>query len=365
MLSAQGSGGWEAARQFAVQVATGGQPEDNPDPMERIALEELARVAELHVGDATGLDVAQTGRPLSIVPVTRGEWARRTVDAWRPLLEKLSASLTGPAMPQASDLEGDPQAAMFAPFLKMLGPMMLGLQAGSMVGHLASRSLGQDDLPIPRPPSDELVVVSHNVASFGEEWGLPRDDLRLWICLSEITTHAVLGVPHVRERMQELLDRHVSSFSIDTTGIEQALESIDPTNPDALQEAFGDPTALFASIQSEAKRSLLPELSALAAVIVGYVDHVMDSVGATLIGSYGMLTEALHRRRVEAAAADTFVENLLGLELGREQYERGETFVQGVLERGGDINRIFMDVQDLPTPNEVDAPGLWLARIDL
>ena len=92
MGSASGTSGWEAARQFAVQVASGGEPEDNPDPMDRLALQELARVAELHVGDATGLDVSQTGRPVSIVPVTRAEWARRTIDAWRPLLEKLSAS---------------------------------------------------------------------------------------------------------------------------------------------------------------------------------------------------------------------------------------------------------------------------------
>jgi len=335
--------------------------------MERLALGELSRVAELQVGDATGLDVTQTGKPLTIVPVTRAEWARRTIDAWRPLLEKLAASLTGPGIPDTADLdlEGDPQAAMLAPFMQMLGPMMLGLQAGSMVGHLASRTLGQYDLPIPRPASDELVVVSHNIATFGEEWSLPRDDLRLWICVSELATHAVLGVPHVRARMNELLDRHVSSFKIDTSGIEQALDAIDPTDLSGLQEAFGDPAALLSSIQSEARRSLLPELSALAAVIVGYVDHVMDSVGASLIGSYGMLTEALHRRRVEAAAADRFVENLLGLELGSEQYERGEAFVQGVLERGGDINRLFMDAKDLPTPNEVDAPGLWLARIDL
>jgi uncharacterized protein (DUF2342 family) len=101
------------------------------------------------------------------------------------------------------------------------------------------------------------------------------------------------------------------------------------------------------------------------AVIVGYVDHVMDAVGESLIGSYGMLTEALHRRRVEATTADSFVDNLLGMAVGREQYERGEEFVRGVLERGGDINRLFMDAKDLPTPNEVDAPGLWLARIDL
>jgi putative hydrolase len=368
MLQSGGiGGGWESARQIAQQIATGGEPEDNPEPMDRLALQELARVAELHVVDATGLDVSHTGRPVSIVPVTRSEWARRTVDAWRPLLEKLSASLTGPAMAQSAELadDDDPQAAMFGPFLQMLGPMMLGLQAGSMVGHLASRSLGQYDLPIPRPPSDELVVVSRNVASFGEEWSLPRDDLRLWICLSELATHAVLGVPHVRDAMTALLDRHVSSFTLDTSGIEDALSSIDPMDPEAMQEAFADPTALLGAIQSSAKQAILPELSALSAVIVGYVDHVMDSVGSTLIASYDMLTQPLQLSRVEAAAADRFVEHLLGLELGREQYERGETFVQGVLERGGDINRLFMDAKDLPTPNEVDAPGLWLARIDL
>jgi putative hydrolase len=243
--------------------------------------------------------------------------------------------------------------------------MMLGLQAGSMVGHLASRSLGQYDLPIPRPASDELVVVARNVDGFGEEWSLPRDDLRLWVCLSEVTTHAVLGVPHVRERLLSLLDQHVSSFSIDLSAIEDALGAIDPTDPEAMQEALGDPARLLGTIQTEARKALLPELQALLAVVVGYVDHVMDTVGAPLISSYGMLTEALHRRRVEAAAADRFVEHLLGLEMGREQYDRGEAFVKGVLERGGDLSRLFTKPEHLPTPNEVDAPGLWLARIDL
>jgi uncharacterized protein (DUF2342 family) len=136
-------------------------------------------------------------------------------------------------------------------------------------------------------------------------------------------------------------------------------------DPDALQQALGDPTALLGVVQSSAEEALLPELSALVAVVVGYVDHIMDTIGESLIGSYGMLTEALHRRRVEAAAADRFVEHLLGMSLGRDQYERGEEFVRGVLERGGDINRLFMAAEHLPTPNELDAPRLWLARIDL
>ena len=367
LLQGQTAGGWEAARQLAVQIAGAGTAEPNPDPLDRMAFEELGRVAELHVGNATGLTIARSGRPLTVVPVTRAEWARRTVDAWRPLLEKLSASLTGPALAGGlvDDLDDDPQAAMLRPLLQMLGPVMLGLQAGSMVGHLASVSLGQYDLPIPRPPSDELVVVARNLHELGEEWSLPRDDLRLWICLSEVATHAVIGVPHVRERLWALLDRHVSSFALDTSAIEEALGSIDPTDPEALQAALGDPAALLGSIQSEAQKTLLPELSALVAVVVGYVDHVMDTIGGSLIGSYGMLTEALHRRRVEAAAADRFVEHLLGLALGREQYDRGEAFVRGVLERGGDIGALFTSATALPTPNEVDAPGLWLARLEL
>ena len=372
LQGAGGAGGWETARQLAMQLATGGEPEPNPDPMDRLALEELARVAELRVAAATGLDTSTTGRPLTIVPVTRAEWARRTIDAWRPLLERLAQSLTGPAFAGADDAPdlndpNDPMASMFGGLVQMLGPMMLGLQAGSMVGHLAGRSLGQYDLPIPRPKADELVVIGRNVRDFADEWSLPIEDLRLWICLSEVTTHAVLGVPHVREALDAALQDHVSSFAIDTGIIESRLAGIDPTNPEALQDALGDPGALLGEIQSDVQRSIRPRLRALTAVIVGYVDHVMDRTGGELISSYSMLTEALHRRRVESGQGEQFVELLLGFELGREQFERGEAFVAGVVERGGEeaLSRLWASPRELPTPNEVDAPGLWLARIDL
>ena len=45
-------------------------------------------------------------------------------------------------------------------------------QAGAMVGHLATRTLGQYDLPIPRPASDELLVVGANIDALSEEWGV-------------------------------------------------------------------------------------------------------------------------------------------------------------------------------------------------
>ena len=55
ILRQQGGVSWDAARQLAFQVATGGESEPNVDPLERIRLEQLARVAELQVAEATGL----------------------------------------------------------------------------------------------------------------------------------------------------------------------------------------------------------------------------------------------------------------------------------------------------------------------
>ena len=97
------------------------------------------------------------------------------------------------------------------------------------------------------------------------------------------------------------------------------------------------------------------------------VDHIVDVVGSDLITGYPQLTEALRRRRVEAAAADRFVERLFGLELTQATYDRGSAFVRGVLEREDEagLRRLWEGDEQLPTPAEVDAPGLWLARISL
>ena len=368
MLSGQAGMGLDAARQLAQQIASGGVTEANPDPSERIRLESLTRVAEMRVADLTGLPIPTTGRPVSIVPVTRAEWARRTLDAYRPFLERLSQSLSSTAgLATTEDEDEDPTAAMLGGLFSMMGPMLFGMQSGAMVGQLASRSLGQYDLPLPRPASDELVIVSANVDAFADEWSLPGEDLRLWLCLSELATHAVLGVPHVRATLEALVLEHTGAFRVDPDALQDRIGGVDPTDLAGLQTALGDPSALLGAIQSPEQRALVPRIEALVDTVVGYVDWVVDTIGTTLIGSYGMLTEALHRRRVEASEGDRFVEHLFGLELGRAQYERGEAFVAGVVERAGTsgLERLWSAPATLPTPAEVDAPGLWLARIDL
>jgi putative hydrolase len=263
---------------------------------------------------------------------------------------------------------------MLGPMLAAMQPTMVAMMAGSMVGHLARRSFGQYDLPVPRPVSDELLIVLPNLVEFGEGWSLPADDLRLWICVHEIAHHAVLGVPHVRERLDELIAAYAAGFRNDPDALSDQLGAIETADDDSgmdllerIQRAIGEPGALIGAIQSDEQRRLKPQLEATLAMVVGVVDHVMDVVGAKLIGSYGMLTEALRRRRVETSEADRFVERMLGLELTQATYDRGAAFVEGVVERAGEegLARLWESKRNLPSPPEIDAPGLWLARIDL
>jgi putative hydrolase len=369
MFSTQGPVNWEIARQFAQWSATGGTPESNVDPLSRVRLEELLRVAELHVAETTGLTVSARGA-LRALTVTPGEWALRSLEAWKPLLEALASSL-GETMPDgagsAVEAGSDPMAQVLGQLPQMLGPFLFGMQAGSMLGSLGQRAMGQYDLPMPRPASDELLFVPATIDGFAGEWSLEPDDVRMWICLREVTNHAVLGRPHVRQRLDELIGSYVAAFEPDPSVVEDRLAGIDPTDMTALQSMFADPGALLGEMQSDAQRRLQVPLRALLAAVSGYVDHIMDQVGHRLIGSFGPLTEALHRRRLEESSGAHVLGQLFGVELDAATYERGQSFIRGVVERAGEpaLSRLWRSAHELPTPAEVDAPGLWLARIDL
>jgi putative hydrolase len=359
--------------------------------------------------------------------VTPREWALRTLEDWKPLLEKLAGTMTatlpGSTGPEAAgggtgrgsgagegggSAEGtdaggsglgfggggtgglpfgfgiggvggagagggsggagfDPMAQLFGSLPQVLGPFLFGMQAGSMVGQLAFRALGQYDLPMPRPARDELLLVPASIDGFASDWSLPADDARLWVCLRETTNNAVLGRPHVRARLDQLIADYVGAFRPSPNALEERLSDFDPTDPASLQAALGDPETLLGELQNDEQRRLQVPLRALLAAMVGYVDYLMDSVGRRLIGAYGPLTEALRRRRLEETGGTRILGQLFGVALDESGYERGQAFVRGIAERAGaeGLARLWRSERELPTPAELDAPGLWLARIDL
>jgi putative hydrolase len=390
MLGSTASNQWEMTRSFALNVATGGTPEANVDPVQRIRLEQLARVAELNVTDATGLPVTPDGRRLTCVPVGPGDWTLRALDSWRSLLTAMTPS-SGPKPPpppggdtdSASDpFGGDDQMGglgdLLGQWATTIGPMFFGLQVGSVVGHLSQRALGQYPLAVPWAPSDELLLVTSNIATFATDWSLPEEEALLWVCARELASNSVLTRPAVRSRMEELLAALAESSAAaqqDLTGRLGALGS--PGGLDglggggmdleSLQGMFGDPEALLGELLTPESRRSSDQLTALAVVIDAYADHVANLVGQKLVGSHTQLAEAWYRRRIERGKGEEAAGALFGLDLDQTQVDRGRSFVSGVVERAGEdgLARLWTSGRNLPTPAEVDAPGLWLERISL
>ncbi|HCK74117.1 MAG TPA: hypothetical protein DHW19_04030 [Acidimicrobiaceae bacterium] len=360
---------WDVARQFAYQIATEGEAEPNVDPLDRVKLNELARVAELRVADITSLGAGFSDQAVSITATTRSEWASKTLDAYQPLLERLAGRLAKGT--ESTDVT-EPEMQMLDGLMRAMNPMMMAMSAGSIAGHLATKAFGNYELPIPRPNAQLLVVIA-NVDLFASEWSLPRDDVWLWVCINELATQSVMNVTHVRNEFDRLLNGYVDGFETSPQGLENRFMDLDIGSGDPaelqakLQNALSDPENLLGAVRSDAQSALIPDLNALLCVVVGYVDYVVEKVSRQLLESYESLSEVAKRRRFSASPGDRFVEKLLGVEVTPELLTRGTEFISGVIDRAGEsaLSRLWTESDALPTPNELDAPGLWLARIDL
>jgi putative hydrolase len=388
MLGTNAPDQWEMTRSFALNVATGGAAEPNVEPMQRIQLEQLSRVAELNVIEATGMPVSPDGGRLTCVPVGRGDWTLRALDSWRAVLTSM-APTPGPPPPTPADAddlqptdpfaEEDPMGgigSLLGQWANAIGPMFFGLQVGSVVGHLSQRALGQYPLALPWAPSDELVLVTANIATFAEDWSLPEEEALVWVCARELASNSVLTRPAVRSRMEELLMALAESSASAQQdlagrlgGLEGpgGIEGVNSMDLESLQGMLGDPEALLGDLLTPESRRTSDQLTALAVVIDAYADHVANLVGQKLVGSHTQLAEAWYRRRAERGKGEEAAGALFGLDLDQVQVDRGRSFISGVLERAGDdgLAKLWSSATNLPTPAEVDAPGLWLERINL
>ena len=379
-MSAQGPLQWDVARQTALMAATEGVTEHNVDPQRRIAVESLANVARMHVAELTGL-ATPVAVPLDVVG--RATWANLTLQAWKPYFDALAQAIGGTATDTANNAatntadnntaseadESDPMMAMLANVSKLIAPSMLGMSVGTLVGRLATNTFGQFDLPLPRDPHDRVVIVISNVDSFADEWSIPRDDMTMWALTHELVSHGVFGVAHVRQTVQQLVSQFAGGFRPNPGALSESISSLDISSGDPmklLNSLLSDPTVLLGAQRSAAQERVAPILDAAIAGIVGYIDHYVDRVTARILGQASPIGEAVRRRRVAQSGDRVFVERLLGVDLTSEQVERAQQFIAGVLERAGDegVALLLAKHGNLPTPSEIVAPGLWLARLE-
>ncbi len=362
LMSSSGPVNWELARQVGIASASWGTEDPAPGEGDGRGFEEAVRVAELQVAGFTGLE-APSDIP-KVEAVRRGQWVQANIEGLRAVLEPAAAKIGDAIAAAQQDAMPEPSQAGVAQVLGQLSPLLLGAQVGTVLGTLAQQVLGQYDIAVPRPDgSGALLFVVPNIARFEEEWSLDPTDFRTWIAIHEVTHRFEFARPWALTRFRELIDDFTSTLTLDVGELQQRLASLDPSNPEGMQEMLAGEDSLFGAVMDDEQRLKLRRVQAFMTAAEGYGDHVMHALGAQMLPSYARIDEAMRRYR-ETEQVDPVFERLLGIEVKREQYRLGRAFCDTVVELTDEatLARMWDSAEALPSMPELEEPRLWLAR---
>jgi coenzyme F420 biosynthesis associated uncharacterized protein len=256
-----------------------------------------------------------------------------------------------------------PEMQAMSGMFAQLSPLLMGAQVGQVLGFLAQRVLGQFDVAVPRTGHGAVIFVVPNIRRFEADWSLEATDFRTFVAIHEVTHRFEFAQPWARERFAELLDDFLSTLRIDLGDMQARLASLDTSDPEALQSLLEGEDGLFGAELDDEQRLKLGRIQAFMSAAEGYGDHVMRTLGAQMLPSYGRIEEAMRRYR-EGEAGDPVFERLLGVEMKRDQYEAGARFCETVVELTDEatLSRMWESAEALPSLPEVAEPRLWLAR---
>ena len=333
---------WSLAGQVARGIANL-QPAGDPTPFEQLS--GPAAESERLVSAYTGL-TARAALPTAEA-VGRPEWIdanlRALAGVLDPVADRLGARL-GPVGGAAGAL--------------------LAIEAGAISGFLGGRVLGQYEFPVLDPAGPaRLLFVAPNLGHATRTLQADADQLLRWVALHE-TTHALQfgAVPWLREHLAGLVRQLLSALDVDPRRL---LRIPDLSDLRGLVESVRSEGLAFIAVGPE-RRAVLESAQAFMALLEGYAEHVMDAVGADLLGDLDAMRAAMDRRRTDRSGLLRVLERLIGLDLKVRQYQLGKAFCDAVVARGGIavLNRAWAGPDSLPTLAELEDAGGWLARTE-
>ncbi len=348
LFQSPGPVNWKLAAEIRKSLAGAGEPVE-PDLADEYM--GLALAAQLRLESATHLGPVSTDR---MHPVDAATWAAENEQSFRYAIEPLAGKLTGGPIDPAN-----PMSAMLAP----MGPAILGMQAGTMVGFMAHRALGQFDTGLPALDNDRLYLVVSNVEGFALDHGLDPKQVRMWAAAKEVFHHTVLAVPWFQERLVALVEDFYAEVSFDPTRLTETLSNMD--DPSELEGMVGGAGGLAALLGGEHDEAKLAPIQALLATVEGYGDHVVERALADVLQDRERIGEAFARRRVEPNQAEQFLQQLVGLELERHRARDAADLFAQIERRWGDeaVVTLWSASDNVPSLDELTDPVGWAARV--
>jgi coenzyme F420 biosynthesis associated uncharacterized protein len=309
----------------------------------------LAEQFAIRVSAYTGLALNE---PLpTIESIDRPGWIEANIATMRPLLDPLTERIGKGSGP-------------LAPAMRSITQLLLGAQMGAVTGMLSQRVLGQYDIALldpERPP--RLLLLAPNLAQTALNLGLDREEFTAWVAIHEVT-HAVQfgGAPWLRDHLGGLLRELIDGMQVGLS-LGSSLRLPDVSDLRTLAERLRGGELLRLGL-GEDRWALVERMQATMSLIEGHAEHVMDAVGAEELPTLERMRSAMNRRRRERGWQWRILERLMGLEMKLRQYELGRSFCDEVVAQGGPgaLAVAWSSAEMLPSMDELEHPGLWLAR---
>ena len=351
LLSYQGGPvNWDLARDLARQTVAGSD-DPTPSAAQRRAVEEAVRLAEVWLDPVTALPAGGS----EAQAWSRAEWVEGTLAAWRELVEPLAEKVVD-ATSQAVPAEMQAMAGPMLGMMRQLGGAMFGAQIGQGLGALATEVTGSTDVGLPLIPSGRAVLVPTNIEAFGAGLELHDDEVRLYLALRECAHQRLFAhVPWLRARLFGAVEDYARGITVDGTRLEEAMRTIDPSNPEALQEALQ--SGMFEPEDTPEQVAALARLETLLALVEGWVDGVVTAA-AQALPSAAALRETVRRARATGGPAEQTFATLVGLELRPRRLREAAALWEAVVaERGIDgRDALWSHAELLPTADDLDDP---------
>lgn len=287
--------------------------------------------------------------------VDRPDWVRANIVAFRSLMARVEGPLLEQLLPPGAGL---PKAT-----LALLNRWLTTRQLGFLLGFLGQRVLGQYDLALlsAEAAPGRLLFVEENVRLTAAALGVPLDAFRLWIVLHE-TTHAFEFEAHpwLRPYLAERLEAQLVAFSREAPSLGR--DALRALGRSLRGEADG---SWLERLMNAEQRRRFREVQAAMSVLEGFSDWVMEDLGPRLVPGGESISRRLFERRAQRTPFERAILRLTGLDLKLEQYRAGEQFVATIVERAGPIavERLWSGPASLPSLEEIEQPGRWLARV--
>jgi putative hydrolase len=226
------------------------------------------------------------------------------------------------------------------------------------VGALAEEVVSSTDVGLPLGPEGVAALLPAGVTAFGAGLSVDSEEVRVFLALREAAHHRLFGhVPWLRARLLGAVDDYARGIKVDAAALRDAMPQIDPSNPEALNEALSG-AALFQPEDTPEQKAALARLETLLALVEGWVATVVSAAATDRLPHATALAEAIRRRRATGGPAERTFATLVGLELRPRRLREAATIWEGLTKERGVTGRdaVWTHPDLLPTADDFDDP---------